>query len=134
MKLISKQSALRAAGLAVLLGTGVCLDDCHAADKWTDDNTAMEVGYVVASTLDMFTTMDIKNHDDIEEVGPAKMFLGKNPEALPTVGYFVGTTVLHYVIARNLPRYYREAFQGVSLVVEGGYAFNNMKLGLKWHF
>jgi len=127
-----KQSAIRAAGLAVLLGSGVV--DCHAADKWTEENTAMELGYQVANALDMFTTMDIRNHENIREVGPAGKFLGENPKPLETVVYFAASGALHYTVSRVLPRYYREAFQGASLVIEGSYAAHNMALGLKWHF
>jgi hypothetical protein len=111
-----------------------CMADAPAAGGWTDENTALEVGYAVAATFDMLTTLDIKNHDDIEESGPAKIFLGRNPETLPTVGYFVGTTVLHYAVSRALPRGYREAWQGLTLVIEGGYAANNIRLGLSWSF
>lgn len=132
MKLINKQSALRAAGVAVILGTGVVLDDAHAAGGWQDHNTALEVGYQVANVLDMFTTMDIKNHDNITEQGPAKRFLGENPERLETAVYFAASGALHYAISRALPPGYREGWQAVSLVIEGGYAVNNMKLGLKW--
>lgn len=104
------------------------------ASDWKEHNTAMEVGYVIASVLDMNTTMDIRNHDNIEEVGPAKVFLGANPEPLPTMVYFAATTAAHYAISRALPPGYREVWQGVTLTVESGMAFNNMKLGLSWRF
>lgn len=132
MKLINKQSALRTLGVAVILGTGVVIDDAHAAGGWKDHNTALEAGYQVALALDMFTTMDIKRHDDIEEVGPARHFLGSNPEKAETAVYFAASGLLHYAVSRALPRGYREGFQAVSLVVEGGYAVHNIRLGLKW--
>lgn len=102
------------------------------AAEWNDYNTAMEVGYVIASVIDMRTTMDIRNHDNIEERGPAGYVLGRNPEPLPTVAYFAATTAAHYAISRALPSGYREVWQAVTLTVEGGYAVNNMRLGLKW--
>lgn len=116
-----------------VLSTMAMVAPANAAE-WDDHNTAMEVGYVIASVLDMNTTMDIRNHDNIEEVGPAKLFLGANPEPLPTVVYFAATTAAHYAISRALPSGYREVWQAVTLTVEGGYAYNNMRLGLKWSF
>lgn len=119
--------------LALALGSAAL--NAHGADKWTDDNTALEIGYNVAAFIDMRTTMDIKNHDHIVEAAPvARALLGRNPEPLPTAAYFVGTSVLHYMVSRALPRGYREAWQAVTLTVEGGYAVNNMKLGLSWSF
>jgi hypothetical protein len=104
------------------------------ADGWKEHNTVLEVGYVVASSVDMLTTLDIKNHDDIVEAGPAGYVLGRNPETLPTVAYFAGTTALHYVVSRALPSGYREAWQAVTLTVEGGYAYRNLRLGLGWRW
>jgi len=107
-------------------------DSVCAADKWTPENTALEIGYNLFALIDMRTTMDIRNHDNIEERGPAGLVLGRNPEPLPTVAYFVGTSVLHYGVSRALPRYWREGWQVVTIGVEGGYALNNVRLGLKW--
>jgi len=108
-------------------------DSLCAAERWTASNTAMEVGYNVAAFIDMRTTMDIREHSDIEEVGPiASAVLGRNPEPLPTAAYFLTTSALHYGVSRSLPPGWREGWQMVTIGVEAGYALNNVRLGLKW--
>lgn len=109
------------------------LPSCARADNsWTYENTAMEIGYNALALIDMRTTMDIRKHDNIEEVGPARVVLGRNPEVLPTVAYFAATSVAHYAISRTLPRGWREGWQVVTIGVEGSFALNNVRLGLNW--
>lgn len=112
----------------------VAIRDAEAGDRWTDTNTALELGYLAVAFVDMRTTMDIRNHPDIIEVGPARHFLGKNPEPLPTVAYFAAGAAAHYAISRALPRGWRETWQVVSIGFEGGYAVHNVRMGLKWGF
>lgn len=108
---------------------------CTQASDWTTADTQRELAYVAISVIDMGQTMDIRNHDDIEEGVPfTRAILGRNPEPLPTAAYFAATTALHYGISRALPRGWREGWQSVTIVVNGAVVANNWAIGLRWGY
>lgn len=78
---------------------------------WSKANTAMEVAFVTEQTIDYRQTTQAISYG--AEANPAIGAWGQNisPQA-----YFLTTTLLHVAIASVLPRYWREAFQGASLV------------------
>ena len=102
------------------------------ADEWTRADTGRQVAYTALLGLDMATTLDIKNHDDTHESGIiTRQILGRNPETLPTVGYFAAVGVLNYAVARNLPSKYRKPFQILTSVLAGGHVIHNWRIGLR---
>lgn len=125
------------AALAFILGAALMHGgECHAfdlvPDDWTKTNTKMELGYVAIATVDMFQTMDIKNHDDIHEANPiVRSVLGDNPERGQTAAYFAGAMAGHFLISRALPKGWREVFQTGTVIVQTGVVANNWALGLR---
>lgn len=105
-----------------------------AFDSWSKRDVALETTYQVLHWADAATTADIHNHDDVQEVGPAGIFLGNNPEPMETFAFFAVTSAAHAAVTHVLPRKYRPYWQGVTIVVEGGYVANNVSLGLRWGF
>jgi len=103
------------------------------ADDWSKADTTRQMVYTALMTVDMLTTMDISNHDDIQEAGVAtRQILGDNPETLPTIGYFAAVATLNYYVAKNLPAgKWRTGWQTGSSVLAGSYVINNWRLGLR---
>ena len=102
------------------------------ADDWRTEDTRREIAYNVLAGVDMMQTMDIRNHDNIEEAVPfTRAILGRNPEPVPTVAYFLATSALHYGVSRALPHGWREGWQSVTIIVEGSVVANNYVVGLR---
>lgn len=105
------------------------------SSTWTSADSKRELASGALMFVDMMQTMDIKNHDDIEEANPlARSLLGSNPEPLQTGAYFAAAAGIHYGISRALPRGWREAWQYGTIVVQGSVVANNWAIGLrmKW--
>ena len=100
-------------------------------DKWTTSDTVYESTFAVAELSDMFTTLDIKNHADIEESNP---FLGKHPSDIKVVSLCLGVLVAHYGIATLLSDDARRIWQVSATIIELGYVNNNVSLGLHFTF
>lgn len=103
-----------------------------SADDWRPGDTRREIAYNVFAAVDMMQTMDIRNHDNIEEAVPfTRAILGRNPEPAQTAAYFVATSALHYGISRALPHGWREGWQAVTIIIEGSVVANNYVVGLR---
>ena len=106
--------------------------DTEARD-WTKADTARQSIYTALLITDMLTTIDIKDNEEIQEVGVGTRYiLGHNPEPLQTVGYFTVLGVANYYVARALPHgKFRTTWQVGSAIISGSYVVNNWKLGLR---
>jgi len=107
-----------------------------AGDKWTRTDTAFEVAYAAAATVDAFQTVDIGNHDDMHEVNPvlAKLAGRNSPDPVAVTGFFLFTTAAHAAISYHLPKPWRRVWQGTTLIFESGIISHNTKLGLRVRF
>lgn len=103
------------------------------ADNWSQADTTRQMIYTALLTVDALTTLDIKNHNDRQESGVAtRQILGRNPETLPTIGYFAVVGTLNYWVAKSLPAgKVRTGWQTGSAVLSGTYVINNWRLGLR---
>lgn len=113
----------------------VMLGNADASDDWTKNNTRLELGYVTLAVADMMQTMDIQNHDNIQEANPvARALIGANPGTPETMAYFTGAIIGHYVVSKALPKGWREAWQTGTILVQGSVVANNWAIGLKIGF
>ncbi len=119
--------------LAVSIGVLIALAAPVAgrADDWTwtTRNTALEVTYAVAHAADWRQTLDIAAAG--RETNP---LLGPHPPAHVVHAYFASALVAHAVVARLLPRGWREGWQAAWIVVETGYVTHNLSLGWRLQF
>lgn len=95
-----------------------------------------EYAFFVAEAADCWTTLDIKNHADMEEANP---ILGKHPSDGRIIGMCVGAGLLHSAITYELidggaPRGLIKAWEYVTIAVESGFAAHNYSLGLRFRF
>ena len=105
------------------------------ASDWTAADARFELGYAAVAIADAFTTADIRNHDDIEEVAPlTRQVLGKNPEPLPTAAYFTAAIAAHYGVSRALPKPWRRYWQVTTITVQSAVVANNIRIGLRFGF
>ena len=98
---------------------------------WTEEDTTLEAVYVFVTLIDMQTTLDIKNHEELDETNP---FLGKNPSDEQVYTYFAGDILIQYLIAAWLPHEYRGVWEGYGIGVGVTEINNNLQLGLKIKF
>jgi len=100
---------------------------------WSTNDTRRQVLVTVLYAGDALTTMNIKNHTDVEELGVvARQILGENPETLETALYFTGLAAANYAIAKRLPEGgWRTGWQTGSALISGTFIINNWRLGLR---
>jgi hypothetical protein len=117
--------------LAVAVGVLVALAAPVRAlpDEWTARNTALELTYAVAHAADWRQTLDIAAAG--RETNP---ILGPRPAAHVVHAYFASALVAHALVARMLPRGWREGWQAAWIVVETGYVARNLSLGWRLQF
>ena len=103
-----------------------------AAEKWTDDDYALEGSYLALHFVDWRQTRTIaKNPDRYYEINP---ILGRHPSTTEVDIYFAATTLLHPIISHYLPQPYRKWFQSVSVILSGTCVVNNFVVGIKMDF
>jgi hypothetical protein len=100
-----------------------------SAEDWTARDTALEVVYAVAQAADWRQTLDIAAAG--REINPV---LGPHPSAGVVHTYFASTLVAHALVARALPRPWREGWQAAWIVIETGYVARNVSLGWRIQF
>jgi hypothetical protein len=81
--------------------------------QWTRRDTALEVAFFTASTLDWQQTMDITA--SCNEVNPV---LGSCGQRIPVGMYFPLVLAAHAALAAVLPPSWRGTFQGFTVGVE----------------
>jgi len=111
----------------------LAISNSVSADDWSKADTTRQMVYTALLTVDALTTIDIGNHDEIQEAAVAtRQILGHNPEALPTIGYFTVVGIANYYVAKSLPAgKWRTSWQTGSAILSGSYVLNNWRLGLR---
>lgn len=95
-----------------------------------------EYVFFLAEAADMMTTLDIKNHPELQEENP---ILGKHPSDSKIIALCVGAALLHSAITyemvdQGVPRPIVKVWEYVSIGVETGFAVHNYTLGLRFKF
>jgi len=112
---------------------------CAHADEPTAVRQSMpplEWAYQASAVADMMTTLDIKNHPELEEANP---ILGPHPSDRKVLAYFAATGALHYFVTRELvdqgaPRGLIDAWELISTSFEIGCTAHNYSAGLRFKF
>lgn len=102
-----------------------------AQDSWTRGDTIRQGVIVAASAVDWLQTLDIQDHDCMWEQNPV---MGHKPSRARVNEYFLASMGAHFVIARLLPRKWREGFQYLSIGMEVGMIAHNYHIGLRVKF
>lgn len=116
-----------------LITLSVCALSVKAAEPYP---TGLELGYLAAATADMSTTLDIKNHSNMQEMNP---ILGTHPSDARIVAYFVTTDALHALVTYGLiqgdvPTPIVHGWEYVTIGVEVCAAAHNYHAGLRFKF
>ncbi len=123
-RVMSRIKALAAAGIC--LGTG----SCSAADIWPAEGF-----YQAAALGDMLTTLDIQHHPYDQESNP---ILGKHPSDSKVIGYFVLTSLGHFLITQGLVNHglIKSAWiwEGSTISLELYWTQHNRMTGLSFRF
>ena len=99
---------------------------------WSRQDIALEATYIGLSVVDMGQTIDIaKRPTEYYEVNP---ILGEHPSPGRVKSFFVFTRVLHVIVVDLLPPKWRPWFQGMGIVEEGYWVWNNNQIGLNVRF
>lgn len=95
-----------------------------------------EYVFFVAEAADMLTTLDIKNHPELEEQNP---FLGKHPSDAKIIGLCLFTalahsTVTYILVDGDAPKGVVKAWEYLTIAIESGAAYHNYRMGLRFTF
>lgn len=96
----------------------------------------LEYVYWAAEAADCSTTLDIKNHKNLQEENP---ILGHHPSDGMIIGACVSTALIHSAITYVLiddgvPPKVVKIWEYVSIGVESAFAAHNYSLGLRFKF
>jgi hypothetical protein len=92
--------------------------------SWTRADVARQVTFGVTMAADAVQTIEITA--DCDEINPV---IGQCGENVPVIPYFIGTMMIHTMLAHLLRGSKRSAFQWVSIGVEAGTVVNNTLQG-----
>ena len=129
IKLIGCGAAVGVALGLVLDLTGAVKDRAHPR-RWTSGDTALELVFVAAETIDLLQTSSFRRKG-WRELNP---LLGAHPSQLAITGTTVGVLVVHAAIARLLPHPYRTYWQTIWIGSEISADFHNIEIhaGFSW--
>lgn len=88
---------------------------------WSKADTAMEVAFAGEQVLDLKQTGEA-----VINCEEANTIIGACGQNVSPQGYFLTTTLLHVMISAALPRYWRESFQGATLLSQGYNVYGNV--------
>lgn len=94
-----------------------------ACARWTKADTALEVTFVSEQILDESQTSEA-----VVYCGEANEIVGHCGQNVSPQAYFLTTTLLHVFIAALLPRYWRESFQGATVLSQGLNTYGNVSV------
>jgi hypothetical protein len=122
-----------ALAMFALLAAFLC---SHAKADDTNPNAPTPVTewvYQGAAFADMLTTLDIKNHPNLQELNP---LLGAHPSDGKVLAYFAGTGLLHWAITRELvresvPAPIVQTWEALGIGLEVGMVAHNYSIGLR---
>lgn len=120
--------------LAAVLGLGVwaAAFAIHArAEDFSTSDWARQWTYTAIHVADWGTTLDIKNHPDLQEINP---LLGHHPSDARINTYMAGTLAAHWAISYALPERWRPTWQYVTIGIDGAVVAHNFSLGLRLAF
>ena len=117
--------------MAVLMMCGLM---CTNAQAWSEKDTYWEAAYLTTHLADWGQTLDIASQCESGAFYETNPVMGKCPSAQKVSAYFIGTALLHYGVAKVLPRKYRRMFQAGTMVMELNYITNNASIGLNVKF
>lgn len=99
-----------------------------AKDPWTKEDKIRQGIYYIATTIDMFQTIEFRA-DGHEEANP---ILGKTPSKATVISVCLGTMLVHTMVADLLPAKYRKLFQEVSIGLEvAAISWNHIHAGVR---
>ena len=100
-------------------------------DEWTTKDNIYESTFAGLVAVDMLTTLDLKNHPNLEETN---VILGKHPSDIQVITWSIAGTILHYGIATLLSENARRAWQVGGIAMEVSCIGNNVSLGAHMAF
>ena len=106
------------------------IQGCATNGQWTRQDTIMQSLVTASLAIDAVQTADIRHHDDINEVGLARLALGSDPSSSDTYQYFTSVAITHYLISKILPEKWRTWWQGGALVVQAPVIVSNCSKSL----
>lgn len=105
-------------------------DPLYGVSPYSVIDVGLEAVYDAELIVDSHQTHTIQDVGGVE----TNPLLGHHPSQQRTNEYFLLSAVAHGAISYFLPRPWREAFQGVSIVVEGGFLHRNDSRGFGFNF
>jgi hypothetical protein len=102
-----------------------------AADKWSNQDIALETTWQMLHLIDWGTTLDIAGHPDRYELNP---ILGEHPDRGTIHAYMAAGALLHLAVTHLLPSEYRPWFQGITIGISGICVGKNLSAGLALRF
>ena len=118
----------------ILLGLSLASASAAASDPWRKQDSAWQATYFLVHAADWGQTRDIARQCQQGPYYETNPVLGECPHITKVDYYFLGTALLHYGIARALPRTYRRLFQAGTIGMQMGYVGNNASIGLNIRF
>ncbi len=100
-------------------------------DAWTGMDEAFEVAFVAVAYVDWRQTRAFTQKQYWDGYYEANPILGKHPSPTTINQTFFCGIVGHYVVARMLPKKWRNVFQYVTLGLESGAVGHNFQVGIK---
>ena len=95
---------------------------------WDKQDTARQIVFTSLLALDCGQTLNIsKNPDKYYEHNPV---LGEHPSKESVITYNLSVAVIHALISYYMPEKYREAWQYISIGVEGSSVIRNFNMGI----
>ena len=99
--------------------------------EWTKADTAFQLGYTALHVMDWSQTLDIEQDPRYFE---RNSILGRDPSRGRVNTYFATTLGLHWLIARALPRKWRNTFQAGTIAIQFGVVKDNLEAGVSLDF
>lgn len=104
------------------------------ADEPSKYLLGLELTFDAAEAADMMTTLDIKNHPNLQEENP---ILGHHPSQAGIIGWSGVAAGTHAMITKIMvdhgmnPKFVK-VWEYVSIATEGGFAAHNYSIGLRF--
>lgn len=100
----------------------------HGADKWTQEDKALQVGVTVLTAVDWLQTRAIaKNPDKHWEFNP---LLGEHPNVRRVDRYFFCSVIIKNLVTHILPQEWRKAWQGFCIGASSALIVGNDSVGI----
>lgn len=96
---------------------------------WDKQEIALEVIWQTLHAVDWLQTQEIASNDDYYETN---LLIGKYPSRGRVNTHMALFAVGHVAISHFMPDKYRKYWQGISIVVKGGYVVHNYSIGIRF--